>query len=75
MSRPQRPNGLPINKPPYGTLTAIDMNTGEHLWQVPVGDLPNVRFHPALRGVELPKRLGAIGRDRARSSRRAGWSS
>jgi quinoprotein glucose dehydrogenase len=54
-------SGLPINKPPYGTLTAIDMNRGEHLWQVPVGDLPNVRFHAALRGVELPKRLGAVG--------------
>jgi quinoprotein glucose dehydrogenase len=55
------PNGLPLTKPPYGTLTAIDMNRGEHLWQVPVGDLPNVRFHAALRGVELPKRLGAAG--------------
>ena len=55
------PNGLPINKPPYGTLTAIDLNTGEHLWQVPVGDRPSVRFHPALRRVELPERLGALG--------------
>ncbi len=55
------PNGLPLLKPPYGTLTAIDMNSGEHLWQVPVGDSTNVRFHAALRGVELPDRLGAIG--------------
>lgn len=54
------PNGLPLNKPPYGTLTAIDLNTGEHVWQVPVGDMLNVRFNPALRGVELPKRLGAV---------------
>jgi quinoprotein glucose dehydrogenase len=55
------PNGLPVNKPPYGTLTAIDLNTGDHLWQVPVGDQPNVRLNPALRGVELPERLGASG--------------
>ncbi len=54
-------NGLPITNPPYGTLTAIDLNTGEHLWQVPVGDMPNVRYHPALRGVDLPERLGVRG--------------
>ena len=54
-------NGLPLLKPPYGTLTAIDLKTGEHLWQVPVGDNPRVRFHPALQGVELPPRLGAEG--------------
>lgn len=35
--------GLPINKPPYGTLTAIDLNAGEHLWQVPIGDTPKDR--------------------------------
>jgi len=55
------PNGLPLIKPPYGTLTAIDMNAGDQLWQVPVGDMPNVRNHPALRGVDLPPRLGASG--------------
>jgi quinoprotein glucose dehydrogenase len=55
------PNGLPLIKPPYGTLSAIDMNSGDLLWQVPVGDLPNVRFHPALRGVDLPEKLGAPG--------------
>ncbi len=54
-------NGLPVTRPPYGTLTAVDMNTGEHLWQVPVGDDPSVRNHPALRGVELPERLGVSG--------------
>ena len=52
---------LPVNKPPYGTLTAIDMNTGETKWQVPVGDTPEVRAHPALRGVPLPPRLGVSG--------------
>jgi quinoprotein glucose dehydrogenase len=52
---------LPINKPPYGTLTAIDLNNGEHVWQVPLGDTPSLRSHPALRGVALPARLGAVG--------------
>jgi quinoprotein glucose dehydrogenase len=55
------PGGLPINKPPYGTLTAIDLNRGEHVWQVPLGDTPSLRPHPALRGVTLPARLGATG--------------
>jgi quinoprotein glucose dehydrogenase len=31
-------NGIPLIKPPYGTLTAIDLNSGEHLWQVPLGE-------------------------------------
>ena len=52
---------LPINKPPYGTLTAIDLNTGEHRWQVPLGDSPQVRRHPLLRGVTLPEQLGVAG--------------
>lgn len=52
---------LPINKPPYGTLTAIDLNTGETKWQVPLGDSPDVRAHPALAGVVLPERLGVSG--------------
>ena len=55
------PGGLPINKPPYGTLTAIDLNKGEHAWQVPLGDTPSLRANPALRGVRLPPRLGAMG--------------
>ncbi len=59
--RTLRVDGIPISKPPYGTLTAIDMNTGEHLWQVPVGDRPNLRSHPALAGVALPGRLGVTG--------------
>ena len=49
------PQGLPLLKPPYGAITAIDLNTGEHLWRIPNGDTPEeVREHPALRGVELP---------------------
>ena len=49
------PQGLPIFKPPYSRIIAIDMNTGEHLWETPNGDTPE-RFvnHPALQGVDLP---------------------
>lgn len=52
---------IPVVKPPYGTLTAIDMVTGRHKWQVPLGDTPGVRNHPALRGVTLPRYLGVAG--------------
>jgi quinoprotein glucose dehydrogenase len=49
------PQGLPIFKPPYSRITAIDMNTGRHLWVIPNGDTPErIRNHPALRGVDLP---------------------
>jgi quinoprotein glucose dehydrogenase len=48
--------GLPIVKPPYGVLTAINLDRGEILWQVPHGDTPdNVRNHPALKGLNIPK--------------------
>ena len=52
---------LPINKPPYGTLTAIDLNTGDTKWQVPLGDSPDIRAHPALKGAKLPDKLGIAG--------------
>ena len=49
------PQGLPIFKPPYSRIVAIDMNTGEHLWAVPNGDTPDrIRNHPALQDIELP---------------------
>ncbi len=49
------PQGLPIFKPPYSRIVAIDMNTGEHLWEIPNGDTPErIRDHPALAGVDLP---------------------
>jgi len=51
---------LPINKPPYGTLTAIDLVTGLQRWQVVLGDVPEIRSHPLLQGRELPP-LGTPG--------------
>jgi quinoprotein glucose dehydrogenase len=58
---PRPTRRIPLSKPPYGTLTAIDLNTGEHRWQVPVGDDSVVRASPALRGVRLPPLLGHHG--------------
>jgi glucose dehydrogenase len=50
------PEGLPLFKPPYGRITAIDLNTGDHRWMIPNGDTPDaVREHPALRGVTIPR--------------------
>jgi quinoprotein glucose dehydrogenase len=46
------PRGLPLMKPPYGRITAYDMNRGETAWMVPNGDGP--RNHPALAGLNLP---------------------
>lgn len=34
------PNGKPAIKPPWGTLSAIDLNTGEYVWQIPIGNIP-----------------------------------
>jgi quinoprotein glucose dehydrogenase len=53
------PQGLPLFKPPYGSLVAIDLNSGEILWNVPNGDGP--RDHPAIKHLNLPK-LGQGGR-------------
>ena len=51
----RRVQGLPLFKPPYSRITAIDMNTGEHLWWIPVGDTPNsVLEHDALEGMDIP---------------------
>jgi quinoprotein glucose dehydrogenase len=55
------PADLPVHKPPYGTLTAIDLNRGEHRWQVTLGDTPEIREHPLMQGVALPKLLGVRG--------------
>jgi glucose dehydrogenase len=53
--------GVPLLKPPYGRLTAIDLNRGEIKWRVPFGDMPSLRKNKALAGVALPEQLGAPG--------------
>ncbi len=53
------PRGLPLFKPPYGRVTAIDMNRGEIVWMTPNGDGP--RNHPAIRHLNLGP-LGSPGR-------------
>ena len=53
--------GLPLIKPPYSRITAIDLDKGEFRWQVPFGATPdNIRNHPALKGLDLPP-LGRSG--------------
>ncbi len=55
---------LPLFKPPYGQISAIDMNKGEILWQVARGETPDVvRNHPALKGLTIPRtgRAGIAG--------------
>jgi quinoprotein glucose dehydrogenase len=48
--------GLPIVKPPYGVLAAIDLKTGDLKWQVPHGETPdNIRDHKALQGMSIPR--------------------
>ena len=48
--------GVPMIKPPYGLLAAIDLDRGELKWQTPHGDTPDaIRNNPALRGINLPK--------------------
>lgn len=49
-------DGLPIVKPPYGRITALDLTTGEIAWQVANGDTPPaIRDHPLLKGVTVPR--------------------
>jgi quinoprotein glucose dehydrogenase len=54
------PEQLPLIKPPYGTMTAIDLDTGKRRWQVTLGDTPAIRNHPLLKNVKLPP-LGVAG--------------
>jgi quinoprotein glucose dehydrogenase len=60
MERQQGPFGLPLLKPPYRRITAIDLNTGDHLWQVPFGRGPV--DHPLLEPLELPP-MGSVFND------------
>lgn len=53
--------GLPLVKPPYSRISAIDLTTGELRWQVPHGATPDaVKNHPALKGLDLPP-TGRLG--------------
>jgi quinoprotein glucose dehydrogenase len=56
--------GLPLVKPPYGSISAIDLNKGEILWQIANGDTPDaIRNNPALKGLDIPRtgRPGVFG--------------
>ena len=56
--------GLPLIKPPYGRITAIDLKKGDLVWQIAHGETPdNIRNHPLLKGLTIPRtgRQGRIG--------------
>lgn len=56
--------GLPLLKPPYGRITAIDLDTGTFRWQIAHGDTPdNIKNNPALKGLTIPRtgRPGLLG--------------
>ena len=52
----QGPRGLPLTRPPFGRITAIDLHTGDHVWMVPNGD--GWRDHPAIKHLDLPPWAG-----------------
>lgn len=56
---PQMPDGLPLFKPPYSRMTAIDMNSGDHKWMTPTGAGDRIRNNPRLK----PLNLGPVGGD------------
>ena len=59
---PLRVDGLPLIKPPYGQIVALDLNEGEILWDVVHGETPDyIRNHPALAGIDIA-RTGQAGR-------------
>ena len=63
--------GLPLIKPPYGRITAIDLNKGDLVWQIAHGETPdNIKNHPALKGVTIPAHRPDRAHRRARRPRR-----
>jgi quinoprotein glucose dehydrogenase len=55
-------DGLPLIKPPYGRITATNLETGTQNWQVPHGETPDfIRNNPALKGIKIP-RTGMTGK-------------
>ena len=59
-TQPQMPRGLPLLKPPYSRMTAIDLNDGQHAWMHANGNGDRYRNHPLLRDLDLPP-LGGEG--------------
>ena len=59
-TQPLMPRGLPLLKPPYSRMTAIDLNAGDQAWMQPNGDGDRYRRHPMLRDLDLPP-LGGEG--------------
>jgi quinoprotein glucose dehydrogenase len=50
------PSGLPLIRPPWGRITAINMNSGDHVWMIPNSDTPEwASNNPALKGIDLPR--------------------
>ena len=49
---PSMPGGVPLLKPPYSRMTAVNMNTGEHAWMMPAGNGDTIRNLPELKAVE-----------------------
>ncbi|MES1254477.1 MAG: PQQ-binding-like beta-propeller repeat protein, partial [Acidobacteriota bacterium] len=63
-SAPLIVRGLPLGKPPYGRITAFDMNKGDLVWQIAHGETADaIRNNPALKGATIPRtgRPGVIG--------------
>src|SRR6185312_6261229 len=61
---PRNVDGMPLVKPPYGLLSAINLDSGNIVWQVPHGDTPDdIRNNPALKGLNIPKtgQPGTVG--------------
>ena len=58
---PRMPSGVPLFKPPYSRITAIDLNEGEHVWMVPAGAGDRIRNHELLKDLNLPP-VGGDGR-------------
>ena len=66
---------IPLTKPPYAHLVAIDLNAGEIAWKVPFGEgSDEIRTHPLLGGVDLPERLGTLGNSGPLATK-GGWYS
>ena len=60
---PRHPAGIPLWKPPYSRITAIDLNSGDHLWMKPAGYTPDrIKDLPALDGMDIGNTgSGAVG--------------